>query len=200
MPLQTSAAALCWTASSVLWSTLAYPPGTEEVRTMQSGWRWTFTGALIVEVLSETGVPTVKEFTGSGVISGVDWWMSIMTYSTIWRARASLILTMKCTSGLPITITCQGSTEMWETLNQWNNHGLRTERHMSPLQIFVRDFLEHRGRPSTAMQDIFGAIAGLTGVTSSTVAAGAPGTEELGLLVDMPERINVSCSIILKVL
>uniref|UniRef100_A0A3B3D677 Integrase core domain-containing protein n=1 Tax=Oryzias melastigma TaxID=30732 RepID=A0A3B3D677_ORYME len=47
---------------------------------------------------------------------------------------------------------------------QWNNHGIRTERHMSPLQIFVRGCLEQQNRPST---------------------------EELGLLLDCPERVTV---------
>lgn len=39
--------------------------------------------------------------------------------------------------------------------NQWNNHGLRTEQHRSPLQIFVQGCLAQHRLPSTAMQDIF---------------------------------------------
>ncbi|KAL1251224.1 hypothetical protein QQF64_019020 [Cirrhinus molitorella] len=39
--------------------------------------------------------------------------------------------------------------------HQWNSHGLRTERHQSPLQIFVRGSLAQQRLPSTAMQDIF---------------------------------------------
>ncbi|KAL4009537.1 hypothetical protein ACER0C_003389 [Sarotherodon galilaeus] len=95
---------------------------------------------------------------------------------------------------------------------QWNNHGLRTERHLSPLQIFVRGSLQQQGRASTAMQDIFqtraaaaaGTIGGtadgsVTATESETTAAqglgtdsggGAHGTDELGLLVDWPERIT----------
>uniref|UniRef100_A0A669C4E2 Integrase catalytic domain-containing protein n=1 Tax=Oreochromis niloticus TaxID=8128 RepID=A0A669C4E2_ORENI len=95
---------------------------------------------------------------------------------------------------------------------QWNNHGLRTERHLSPLQIFVQGSLQQQGRASTAMQDIFqtraaaaaGTIGGtadgsVTATESETTAAqglgtdsggGAHGTDELGLLVDWPERIN----------
>ncbi|XP_038554104.1 uncharacterized protein LOC119898821 isoform X1 [Micropterus salmoides] len=101
--------------------------------------------------------------------------------------------------------------------NQWNNHGLRTERHMSPLQIFVRGCLEQQGRPSTAMQDIFvasaaggggqEAAAGGGGQEAAAAAAGGgqeaaaaaagggqeaaagiPRTEELELLLDWPER------------
>lgn len=98
---------------------------------------------------------------------------------------------------------------------QWNNHGLRTERHLSPLQIFVRGSLQQQGRASTAMQDIFqtraaaadGTIGGtadggVTATESETTAAqgsgadsgggaAAHGTDELGLLVDWPERITV---------
>ncbi|KAK7157551.1 hypothetical protein R3I93_008903 [Phoxinus phoxinus] len=40
---------------------------------------------------------------------------------------------------------------------QWNNHGLRTERHQSPLQIFVRGCLAQQGQPSTAVREIFAA-------------------------------------------
>ncbi|KAL4007073.1 adhesion G-protein coupled receptor G5 [Sarotherodon galilaeus] len=96
---------------------------------------------------------------------------------------------------------------------QWNNHGLRTERHLSPLQIFVQGSLEQQGRASTAMQDIFqtraaaadGTIGGtadgsVTATENEITAAqvlgtdsgggGAHGTDELGLLVDWPERIT----------
>lgn len=43
---------------------------------------------------------------------------------------------------------------------QWNNHGLRTEQHQTPMQIFVRGCLEQQGRQSTAMDEIFGRTAG----------------------------------------
>ncbi|XP_046873034.1 uncharacterized protein LOC124465348 [Hypomesus transpacificus] len=39
--------------------------------------------------------------------------------------------------------------------SQWNNHGLRTERNRSPLQLFVRGSLELQGRPLTAIRDLF---------------------------------------------
>uniref|UniRef100_A0A3Q1J714 Integrase catalytic domain-containing protein n=1 Tax=Anabas testudineus TaxID=64144 RepID=A0A3Q1J714_ANATE len=45
--------------------------------------------------------------------------------------------------------------DLSDFMRQWNNHGLRTERHMTPLQLFVRGCLEQQGRQSTAMQDIF---------------------------------------------
>lgn len=56
---------------------------------------------------------------------------------------------------------------------QWNNHGLRTERHMSPLQIFVRGCLQQQSRESTAMQDIFG---GSTATAVSAATTGVPVT------------------------
>ncbi|XDV17751.1 hypothetical protein PO909_023570, partial [Leuciscus waleckii] len=40
---------------------------------------------------------------------------------------------------------------------QWNNHGLRTERHQSPLQIFVRGCLAQQSQPSTAVREMFAA-------------------------------------------
>lgn len=75
--------------------------------------------------------------------------------------------------------------DLSDFINQWNNHGLRTERHMSPLQIFVRGCLEQQNSESTAMQDIFAAPA----VSSVQAAPAAVG--ELSLLVDWPERVNV---------
>ncbi|KAM3599082.1 uncharacterized protein V6R79_012738 [Siganus canaliculatus] len=41
-------------------------------------------------------------------------------------------------------------------MDQWNNHGLRTEQHASPLQLFVRGCLERQGQATTAMQSVFG--------------------------------------------
>ena len=38
---------------------------------------------------------------------------------------------------------------------QWNNHGLRTERHLSPKQLFVSRALDLFSSPFTAIQDIF---------------------------------------------
>ncbi|KAF7701116.1 hypothetical protein HF521_002281 [Silurus meridionalis] len=45
-------------------------------------------------------------------------------------------------------------------IRQWNIHGLRTERHQTPMQIFVRGCLEQQGQRTTAMQEIFGRGAG----------------------------------------
>ncbi|KAJ4927215.1 hypothetical protein JOQ06_014950 [Pogonophryne albipinna] len=41
-------------------------------------------------------------------------------------------------------------------LDQWNNHGLRTERHQSPIQLFVQGCLERQGQTTSAMQSLFG--------------------------------------------
>ena len=38
---------------------------------------------------------------------------------------------------------------------QWNNHGLRTEHHETPLQLFVGRSLELANSQLTAMQDLF---------------------------------------------
>lgn len=45
--------------------------------------------------------------------------------------------------------------DLADFISQWNNHGLRTERHLSPRQLFVRGCLQQQGRPLTAVQDIF---------------------------------------------
>jgi hypothetical protein len=41
-----------------------------------------------------------------------------------------------------------------EFQNQWNNHGLRTEGHSTPTQIFVRDTLGKCNTSLTAISDI----------------------------------------------
>ena len=40
-------------------------------------------------------------------------------------------------------------------VQQWNNHGLRTEHHLSPLQLFVARALELMHSNHTAMDDLF---------------------------------------------
>uniref|UniRef100_A0A8C6PT05 Integrase catalytic domain-containing protein n=1 Tax=Nothobranchius furzeri TaxID=105023 RepID=A0A8C6PT05_NOTFU len=92
--------------------------------------------------------------------------------------------------------------DLTDFTQQWNNHGLRTERHLSPLQMFVRGSLEQHGRPSTAMQDIFetrlaaggglnAAAAAAAGGGLNAAAEDVHGTDDLALLVDWPERITV---------
>jgi len=39
------------------------------------------------------------------------------------------------------------------------DHGLRTERHQSPIQIFVQGCLDQQGHRTIAMQEIFGRTA-----------------------------------------
>ncbi|XP_041843875.1 uncharacterized protein LOC121641664 [Melanotaenia boesemani] len=96
--------------------------------------------------------------------------------------------------------------DLTEFAQQWNNHGLRTERHQSPLQVFVRGCLEQQDRHSTAMLDIFGpvnvathgdngtpAVAGVTvgGMGTADDDAGGDGADELGALLQWPETISV---------
>uniref|UniRef100_A0A3B1JIP5 Integrase core domain-containing protein n=1 Tax=Astyanax mexicanus TaxID=7994 RepID=A0A3B1JIP5_ASTMX len=72
--------------------------------------------------------------------------------------------------------------------SQWNNHGLRTERHQSPLQIFVRGCLEQQSRPSTAMQDIFEDLA-----TTTSAVREASLTEDVpddGIVASVPEMAS----------
>lgn len=87
-------------------------------------------------------------------------------------------------------------------VQQWNNHGLRTERHQSPLQLFVRGCMEQQGRPSTAMQDIFGARTAPEGGVHAAGAIGGDadpdgaGTAEASTsvrapLVDWSDRVTV---------
>ncbi|XP_032366181.1 uncharacterized protein LOC116684911 [Etheostoma spectabile] len=85
-------------------------------------------------------------------------------------------------------------------VQQWNNHGLRTERHQSPLQLFVRGCVEQQGRPSTAMQDIFGArtapeggvhAAGAIGGDNDPDGAGAVEASASERLVVWSDRVTV---------
>lgn len=76
---------------------------------------------------------------------------------------------------------------------QWNNHGLRTEGHQSPIQIFVRGCLEQQGQSSTAMQDIFDTAAQPADETDATSEQGqtTSGGTQGAAMVDWPERVAV---------
>lgn len=78
--------------------------------------------------------------------------------------------------------------------HQWNNHGLRTERHQSPLQIFVRDCLAQQSLPSTAMQEIFARPSDSTGgETNSAELVGGDSHSVSGAVshVHWLERVTV---------
>lgn len=45
--------------------------------------------------------------------------------------------------------------ELANFVGQWNQHGLRTESHLSPLQLFARDSLARCNTSLTAMRDLF---------------------------------------------
>ncbi|XP_057217742.1 uncharacterized protein LOC130571067 [Triplophysa rosa] len=75
---------------------------------------------------------------------------------------------------------------------QWNNHGLRTERHQTPFQIFVRGCLEQQGQSSTAMQDIFGTTSRPADENDTTSEQGQTTSGRQGAaMVDWPERVAV---------
>lgn len=42
-----------------------------------------------------------------------------------------------------------------EFTDQWNNHALSTERHMTPLQLWYRGVITHVGESSTAVNSVF---------------------------------------------
>ncbi len=79
-------------------------------------------------------------------------------------------------------------------IRQWNNHGLRTERHQTPMQIFVRGCLEQQGQRTRAMQEIFGRG---TGPADETVVQGPSEQGETSsrmqgaAMVDWPDRVPV---------
>ncbi|XP_031165359.1 uncharacterized protein LOC116057094 [Sander lucioperca] len=87
--------------------------------------------------------------------------------------------------------------------NQWNHHGLRTERHQSPLQIFVRGCLAQQRQPTTAIRDLFATesseVAGETDGTAGAMDGGraeAAGTGDAAAAgkppdIDWPERVQV---------
>ncbi|XP_062342184.1 uncharacterized protein LOC134039976 [Osmerus eperlanus] len=74
--------------------------------------------------------------------------------------------------------------DMADFCNQWNHHGLRTERHQSPLQIFVRTCLAQQMLPTTAMQDLFSATLPGSEGADSTVPRGMGGAAQDGAAQD----------------
>ncbi|XP_046879760.1 uncharacterized protein LOC124470086 [Hypomesus transpacificus] len=70
--------------------------------------------------------------------------------------------------------------DMADFCQQWNHHGLRTERHQSPLQIFVRTCLVQQRLPTTAMQDLFAATPTGGERADSTVPRGMDGAAQGG--------------------
>lgn len=89
--------------------------------------------------------------------------------------------------------------DLQDFMTQWNHHGLRTEHHMTPLQIFVRGCLQQQGRQSTAMQDLFAPTAGGPRSTDTVPVVDHAGTrgESASIsranqqLLDWPERVTV---------
>ncbi|XP_033971364.1 uncharacterized protein LOC117470659 [Trematomus bernacchii] len=88
-------------------------------------------------------------------------------------------------------------------LDQWNNHGLRTERHQSPIQLFVQGCLERQGQTTSAMQSLFGGGQGDAqeeperegGADAGDVAQEEPeregGADAGDVALDWPERVTV---------
>ncbi|XP_046871238.1 uncharacterized protein LOC124463537 [Hypomesus transpacificus] len=95
--------------------------------------------------------------------------------------------------------------DMADFCQQWNHHGLRTERHQSPLQIFVRTCLAQQRLPTTAMQDLFAATPTGGERADSTVPRGMGGAAQGGAaqggaaqggaagtpVVHWPERVTI---------
>ncbi|KAI9534203.1 hypothetical protein NQZ68_016922, partial [Dissostichus eleginoides] len=72
-------------------------------------------------------------------------------------------------------------------LDQWNNHGLRTERHQSPIQLFVQGCLERQDRTTSAMQSLFGGGQG-----DAQEEPEREGRADAGdVALDWPERVTV---------
>ncbi|XP_052394883.1 uncharacterized protein LOC127942919 [Carassius gibelio] len=73
---------------------------------------------------------------------------------------------------------------------QWNNHGLRTEQHQTPMQIFVRGCLEQQGQRTTAMEEIFGRTAGPANEPVLQAPAAESSLQEAPVF-DWPEGVAV---------
>ncbi|KAJ4928977.1 hypothetical protein JOQ06_004599, partial [Pogonophryne albipinna] len=72
-------------------------------------------------------------------------------------------------------------------LDQWNNHGLRTERHQSPIQLFVQGCLEWQSQTTSAMQSLFGGGQG-----DAQEEPEREGRADAGdVALDWPERVTV---------
>ncbi|KAI4830859.1 hypothetical protein KUCAC02_002463 [Chaenocephalus aceratus] len=72
-------------------------------------------------------------------------------------------------------------------LDQWNNHGLRTERHQTPIQLFVQGCLEWQGQTTSAMQSLFGGGQG-----DAQEEPEREGRADAGdVALDWPERVTV---------
>lgn len=94
-------------------------------------------------------------------------------------------------------------------VDQWNNHGLRTERHSSPIQLFVRQALVQAGDDRTEINELFRSQSsnqspvGLSGNSSlNNIAQYSNQTQNL---VEVPsvrcpldgnalQRLHISCA------
>lgn len=67
--------------------------------------------------------------------------------------------------------------------DQWNQHGLRTARHQSPLQLFVTGCLGQQRQPTTAVQELFSSASSVAVevTTSSTEMETRRDETEVGL-------------------
>lgn len=88
-------------------------------------------------------------------------------------------------------------------MGTWNHHGLRTEHHMTPLQLFVSGCLQQQRRQTTAMEKIFGASQSRQITATDVMPAVEVATADLASfshtstsgthdhLLDLPERVTV---------
>lgn len=70
-----------------------------------------------------------------------------------------------------------------EFTNQWNNHALSTERHMTPLQLWYRGVICHIGQNNTAVNSLFD-----TNDSSNTADTGPLADDVLSNQVEIPEN------------
>ena len=89
----------------------------------------------------------------------------------VWNGATNLLYDLFCFLEARGSLDIDNETHMWalhyvflphlnrelqQFRNQWNNHGVRTLHHETPLQVFVGNCLELQNSNLTAMQDLFG--------------------------------------------
>jgi len=77
---------------------------------------------------------------------------------------------------------------------QWNNHPLRTEHHLSPNQLFIRSALQLRNSSLTAIKDLFDTASATTNTSSNIPSSTVlfPAASSSQIQVDNADQVHVS--------
>ena len=116
----------------------------------------------------------------------VDTWMGVVnTYHSLFSEMEATGILDCCNDkhiwALHYVFIPRINASLQSFRHQWNCHGLRTESHMTPMQIYVSSALKNKNSSLTSVQEIFRQTASQAPVVPQTASQPAPVVpQELG--------------------